>query len=815
MSDLVSDLRFTARMLAKNPGFTTIAVTALALGIGANTAIFSVVNAVLLRPLPFTTADRLMSVASTSRGLPDALSYPDFRDYRTRNRSFDHMAAYHDASWSLTGNGREAVNLNMIVASADLFATLGVQPFIGRAFRMDEDDTASASPMAVVLSHAAWQKYFHGDPRVAGKSITLRAQPYTVIGVMPAGFKFPIRTDPVDAWTTFAFSEDLRTATGGKGMAEQRGAHFLDAVATLTPGSSVERANADLKVIADGLAKQYSTNRYRSIRIEPLLNSLVQNMRPVLLLLLAAVSCVLLVACANVANLLLARASSRHREIAIRTALGAGRFRVARQVLTESVALSLLGGLAGILLATWGTDLLTRFGPQDVPRLGSADIDFRVFLFALAISVITGVVFGVFPAFRASGTDPAESLKEGSRGSTEGIRSNKARSALVVGEVALALMLLACAGLLIRSLDKLRHLQPGFRSENVLSAIVALPEIRYQDPQVDRFLTELETRLSQLPGVISASDVVILPLGGNDMSTGLTIEGQVVNPAERPLSRINMISPNYLKTMGIPLLSGRDFTPHDDLQAKEVVLVNAAFVKKFFPGQNPLGKRVKPGFAHGESAPFREIVGVIGSVEQDRIGREPLPEVFYPRSQFPNSYTAIVVRTGTDPRQLIPALRSTIRTLDPDVPFQDISTMNDRVSVSLSQPRFQGFLFVIFALVALILTAVGLYGVISYSVSQRTHEIGTRMALGAREGNIFRLVVGQGVLLTSLGVVIGLAGALFFAGALKSMLYDVTPLDPLTLGSVTALVFLVAILATYIPARRAARVDPMTALRYE
>ncbi len=818
MRDFLSDLRYAARMLAKNPGFTAIAVFALALGIGANTAIFSVVNAVLLRPLPFADAARLMAVnnSDSRRDDPPASSYPDFRDYRAMNHTLQNLVAYHDDAWALTGAGREAVILQMGIVSADMFPMLGFKPLLGRTFRADEDENLAASPMTIVLSHKTWQADFASDPNAIGRIITLRGLPYMVIGVMPPAFNFPVRSVPYDAWTTFAFSADMRSESGTP-MASQRGACFLTLIGKVKSGVRAAQAQADLAVINSALSRKYpGTNQYRGVKVAPLLDQLVGKLRPVLLLLLGAVCCVLLVACANVANLLLARAGTRRREIAIRSALGAGRARVIRQLLTESVLLSLMGGAVGLLLGVWGNDLLVRFSPVDVPRLGEASIDGWVFLFALGVSLLTGIVFGLPPALRASQSGPAEALKEGSRGSTEGIRSNKARSVLVVSEIALALMLLACAGLLLKSLSRLASTPPGFQTHGVLSASLNFPEAKYTQERFLRVLDAFEVRLRQLPGVTSAGDVLIVPLSGNDMVTGVEIEGRPEKGPERPRTRINMAGAGYFQAMGIPLRAGRDFNERDTDKSKDVVVINQVFADQILRGQNPIGKRVRPGFGKGAGEPpMREIVGVVGAVEQDRIGEKPLPELFIPRDQFAQNQASVIVNTRTDSRAIVPAFRSTLRAMDPDLAIDDLRTMDERIALSVAQPRFQSFLLAIFAAVALLLTAVGLYGVISYSVAQRTHEIGTRMALGARRGNILRLVVGQGMLLAVAGVVVGLGGALLITRALQSMLYEVAPNDPFTLLAVAAVVMLTALLATVVPAMRAANVDPMTALRYE
>jgi len=819
MNTLLSDLRYALRMLIKNPGFTCIAVIALALGTGVNTAIFSVVNAVLLRQLPFPSASRLVAVNSynSKRSVPaiDA-SYPDYHDIRQRNHSFENMTAFHNDSWSLTGSGRQPDVIQVAVVSWGMFPMLGIKPAMGRAFRPDEDEDKTG-PMSVVLSQSAWRKYFGSDPAIIGKSILLRRQPYTVIGVMPAGFNFPVNNEPIEAWTTFGFSPDLRSADGSLTMGEQRGAHFMEMAGLLKLGVSLSQAQADVDVIAAQLEQKFpNSNRYRKVSMAPLLDQMTQKMRPVILILLGAVGCVLLVACANVANLLLARASSRRRELAIRSALGASRMRVVRQVLTESVLLSVVGSAVGLLLAWWGNALLVHYGPQDVPRLGESRVDLWVFAFAIGISLITGILFGLVPALRAASADAAETLKDGSRGSTEGLAGNNARSVLVVAEVALALVLLSAAGLLIRSLDKLNHSGLGFNPNRVLSVSLTFPEGKFSDPRVLAALNRIQQRLSESPGITAAGDVVILPMAGNDMSTSLEIEGHPANVSERPDTRVNIASAGYFHTMDIPLIAGRDFDQRDSEKSVPVVLVNRAFVQRFFPNENPIGKRVRPGFGHGKGEPpMREICGVVGNVAQDRVGQKSLPEVFIPRDQFVNNFTALAIRSQGDAHAAIPTLRAILRDIDPDLPIDDVRTMDERVGLSLAQPRFQSFLLVIFAGVALLLTAVGLYGVISFSVAQRTHEIGTRMALGAQQGGIFKLVVGQGMLLAGIGVVVGLAGSLAASKLLGGLLYEVSPTDPLTLASITLVVLFVTFLASYVPARRAARVDPMVALRYE
>lgn len=818
MRELLVDVRYAIRTLRKSPGFTAIAVIALALGIGANTAIFSVVHAVLLQPLPFDGADRLVSVISLNSHRAEttgATSYPDFRDFRAQNHTLDYLIAYHDDSWALTGSGREAVSLDIAVASADLFPMLGAKPERGRVFTRKEDDTASG-PRLVVIGNRAWAKHFGSDPQIVGRVITLRGVPFTVIGVMPEAFNFPIRNDQWDAWTTFAYSTDLRGPDGKPGQGEERGAHYLTSVGKLKPSVSIERAKADIRVIIANQAKQFpNSNKYRDIRIVSALDDLVRNTKPALLLLVGAVGCVLLVACANVANLLLARASARKRELALRTALGASRLRVIRQVLTESVLLSLLGGVVGLAAGAWGSALLVHFSPGDVPRLGRVSMNWVVFAFTFGVSLLTGVAFGIVPALRASQSDPADSLKDGSRGSTEGIRTNKARSLLIVSEIALAVMLLASAGVLLRSLQLLNEVDPGFNPHNVLTGTIAFPPGRYDDAGISRAVESLKKKLQSEPGIVVASSVSILPLSGNDMNTNYEIQGQPKPEAEQPLTRVNVASPDYFQVMGTPILSGRDFKAADIVTSPEVVIVNDAFAHAAFGKENPIGKRVKPGIWRDQKSPWREIVGVVKSAQQDRIGQQELPEVFLPEQQLPLRYTVLIARTRVAPRSLAPAFRTAMQQIDSDLPIDDLKTMDESVATSLAQPRFEAFLLVIFACLALVLTSVGLYGVISYSVSRRTQEIGTRVALGARRTDILRLVMGQGLLLTAAGLAIGLIGSFAMVRWMQSMLFHVGAGDPLTVCAIVLLIGAVSLLACYVPARRAATIEPMLALRYE
>jgi predicted permease len=812
--DLLSDLHLSVRSLRKSPGFATMVVCALGIAIGANTAIVSIVNAVLLRPLPFSSARRLVSVDSVSKQMDTLTSYPDFQDLRDRNGSFQHLAAYREDSWTLSGTGAPAASLIVEIVSSDLFPMLGVQPAMGRTFFKSEDDDTSG-PMAVVISGKMWRNRFGSDPKIVGRIITLRGLPYTVIGVMPESFNFPIQNKPADAWSTLGFSDYLRSPVPWPRL---RGTRILKLVAELKPGVTLESANSDLARISAALSQAYpATNKYSSVRVAPLLDNLVKKQRSIFMLLMAAVGCVLLIACVNVANLSLVRAASRRRELVIRLAMGAGRKRVIRQVLIESILLSMVSGVVGIGLGALGGKLLTRFSPMDIPRIGESNVDLVVFLFTFGASLLTGIAFGVLPAFRASEADPAEALKEGARGSA-GYGASKARNVLIVSEVAMAMMLLACAGLLVRSLYSLNRFNPGFQSHNVLTAQLTFPASRFSDTAFSQAMNRLDTRLRLLPGVVSASDVAILPLTTNTMSTTFELEGHPLAKADQPRTRANIIGSHYFETMGIPLLSGRDLAETDTRDTTRVVIINRALAQQFFPNQDPIGKQIRTGlasYAEAKAPPMRVIVGVVGSVTQNRIGQDPLPEIFFPRDQLPFDFATIVVKTQTDPRSYLPPVEDAFHSIDNDIPLEEVHTLDDLVSRSLTQPEFMSGLFLAFALIALILTGIGLYSVIAYSVSQRIHEIATRQALGAPKSNILRLVLRQGMLLAGAGITLGLVGAFAAAGLLTSFLFGVTRTDVLTLATVAAVVFAISLFASLIPAWRATRIDPMVAFRYE
>jgi putative ABC transport system permease protein len=819
MGTFWQDLRYGIRMLAKSRGFTAVTVLTLALGIGANTAIFSVVNAVVLRPLPFPEPNRLVAVLEknlqrSEQRTAAAVSYPDFLDWKTQNRVFEKIAGFHTSTFTLTGVD-EPEPIHSAVVSSDLFVLLGVKPALGRTFLANEDDPNAPTGRVAILSHHLWQRRFGSDPHVLGRTVQLDSQTYTIVGVMPAGFQFPIQPQSIEVWTTFAV--DSITADGSKPIAAERGAHYFETIARLKPQVSIQQAQADVETIMAGLARQYpDTNAHRGAVVMPELDRLVGNVRPALLVLFGAVGCVLLIACVNVANLLLGRATSREKEIAIRSALGAGRLRVLRQLLTEAVLLSLLGGALGLLLAIWGTDLLLGLTPENVPRLQAVHVDGAVLGFTMGISLLTGLVFGLLPALHLSKLDLAEPLKESGRSSTDSARSKQLRSVLVVGEVALALMPLVGSGLLIQSFLRLQRVNPGFNPRHVLTFNLGLPDARYNTVQQAAFFRQILERVRALPGIRSASAVVPLPLSEDRVRTSFEIEGRPVPKSEEPLTEYCSVASDYFRTMQIPLFEGRDFTEGDDMKALAVVIVNQKFAQRFFPNQNPLGKRIKPGISATESdRVMREIVGVVGDVKHHGLGVESDPEVYVPEEQIPFDGMALVLRTDADPRGVTAAVRGEVKSLDKDLPLYDVKPLDQYLSASVAQPRFNTLLLAVFAGVALILAAVGLYGVMSYSVAQRIHEIGIRLALGAQQKDVMKLVVGQGLVLTLGGVVIGLAGALALTRLLTALLFGVSATDPITFGSVTVLLSAVGLAACYLPARRAMRVDPMVALRYE
>jgi putative ABC transport system permease protein len=813
METLIQDLRYGIRTLVKQPGFTVIAILALALGIGANTAIFSIVNAVLLRPLPFANADSILRVFNTAEKEDRfSVAYPDFIDWRERQQSFELLAGYSTRDFTLTGTG-DPVRLRGAMVTGDLFPILGVQPKLGRFFRSEED---RPGVRVAILSHQLWQEHFAADPQICDKTIQLHGQSYSVAGVMPKGFAFPVQNDPViDFWTTTASLQE-----GPAPLTAQRGNHALDVIGRLKAGVTLEQAQADMNGINNALASQYpETNAPFGVRVVAMHRDLVRDIRPALLILFGAVGCVLLIACANVANLLLARATTRHKEIAIRTALGASRLRVIRQLMTESLLLSLCGGGLGLLLALWGTELLVALVPKGLPRAEEIAMDGTVLGFTTLIAFATGIIFGLAPALQSSRTELTQTLKEGGRGSGDGGQRNRLRSVLVVSEVAIALMLLVGAGLLINSFVRLQNVHPGFDTHNVLSFRIGLPDSRYPQPQqkID-FYNQLASRIEALPGVKNVGYVNALPLSGQGGGLGFSIDGEPANPAQ-PFpydADFRNISPGYFKAMGVELLQGRDFDERDDLQSNPVVIINETLARRYFPNQNPLGKRINPSFAVDQRGVLmREIIGVVSSFKHSSLSAEIQPELYIAYKQNPRPTAMLVARTTNDPTNLIAAVRGEVQSLDNTLAIYSVRTLEQYLTASVAQPRFNTLLLGIFAAVALILTSVGLYGVMSYTVTQRTHELGIRMALGAKPWDVLKLILQQGMGLTFIGIVLGLAGAFALTRVAESLLYGVSATDPLTFLLVSMFLLGVALAACLVPALRASRTDPMVALRYE
>jgi putative ABC transport system permease protein len=815
MGTVMQDWRFGARMVWKNPGFAAVAVLTLALGIGGTTAVFSVVNAVLLRPLPFPAPHRLVALGQTEASDREHLSqfsFHNFADLRDQTTSFERLAAYYNNSLTLTGQG-EAVRLRGVVATADLFPLLGAAPARGRTFFPDEDHPGGgAQGYPAILSWDCWQEHFGGDPQVIGRSITLDGNAYTVVGVMPASFAFPVQAQAPEVWISPARDAERQ---GEDAIMVARGYHAWRVVGRLKRGATVGQAQAEADVVASHLAATFTAaDKDMGIKVMPLLESLVGNLRLTLLLLLGVVGVVLLIACANVANLLLERAVSRRREITLRLALGASRWRIARQLVTENLMLALAAGALGSLLAVAGTSLMVSLSPAGFTRITETHLDARVLGFTALVSLLTGVLFGLAPAFGVSRLRLAESLKEGGRTGAGGVRAGHTRHLLVVAEVALALVLLVGAGLLVRTLVQLQHVPLGFDPRNTLTMTVA------KSPgggpaQNGEFFRQLTERLRALPGVASASVTWQLPLSGASAATSLGIEGQPNEPGSLPMGVIHAAGPGYFRTMGIPLVRGRDFTDHDNLQSAPVVIVNETLARRFFPGGDAIGKHITPGFSTTGEYNTREIVGVVGDVKHRGLRGGAVPEFYFAQAQMPLSSLTLVVRTVGDPHALVGAVRHEVHAMDANAPVFGVLTAQQYLSRSVASTRFDMSLLAVFAAVALVLTVVGLYGVISYSVSQSTREIGIRIALGAQGGDALRLVMGQGMLLTLTGVVLGLAAAAALTRVMTSLLFGVAATDPATMAGVTLLLLAVAALACYVPARRATRVDPIVALRYE
>ncbi len=804
---MLTDLRYALRMLAKAPGFTAIAVLTLALGIGANSAIFSVIDAVLLRPLPFLNPDQLVAVwgKHAPENEKETDSIPDYVDFRDQSQTLDSLTAYTRAGAVITGS-EEAREIVGVAVTSDVFRVLGVRPMLGRGFTRDEDNVDAR---VVVLTHHAWQTLFNSDPNIIGRQIYFSFRAYTVIGVMPPGFQFPVEGERAE------YLMPLHPLVPDE--VNRRDGHFLRLVGRTKPGITVQQCNAELNAIAARLEKQYpDSNTGRTELVVGLHNDIVGDVRPALFTILAAVLFVLLIACANVANLLLARATARQREIAIRTALGASRARIVSQLLLEGFLLAFVGAIVGLLIAWWGIDLLRAFGPRDVPRLAQISINAPVWFFTFAVAVCSTLLFALIPALQVTRPNVNESLQEGNRGAI-GPESHRLRGLLVISQVALSLLLLAGAGLLIKSFANLRATKPGFEPSHAVTMQLIMPKVKYPDSAQHRqFFEQIMPKLAALPGVEAAGAAEPMPFSGNDRGTTFTIAGQPpIAPGNHPWASHLIVTPDYFKAMRTPLLAGRFFNEHDTSDSAPVIIVNDAFVKKFLGGGNAIGQRVVVDQGDNKTT-TREIVGVVASSRHESLSVAPIPEFYVAAAQDPSRRMGIVLRTSTaEIHGLENAIRGVVHEFDKDLFVPKLDTLEERVGITLAQPRFNMMLLGAFSGVAMVLAAIGIYGVIAYSVAQRTREIGIRMALGAQKIDMLRLILRQSLVVVGIGVAVGLVGSLLTTRLMTSLLFGVSANDFTTYAIVLALLGGAALIASYVPARRAMSVDPMVALRYE
>lgn len=812
MTSLLQNVRYALRQFRKSPGFTAVAVITLTLGIGANTAIFSIVNAVLIRPLPYPNANQLVMVWERQTGnaeTQNVTSPATFLNWRERNTVFEKLAACFNGTTILTG-GDSPEQLTAQNVSPNLFSMFGVNAALGRTLQESSDATPGAENVAV-LSFELWQRRFGSDPKIIGSKITLDGKPYAVIGIMPKGFQFFVRHQafsqkPPEIWTPLIFSEQARTRHG----------RYLQAIGQLRPGVTLPQAQSAMEGLSRSLgAEDPNSMKNWSVNLVPLRTQLVGDIEPALWILLAAVGLVLLIACANVATLLMARAKSRSSEIAIRITLGASRRRVILQMLTESVLLAAVSGLTSLLFAGWATKALLAMAPPDLIPSESVRLDLRVLCFAATVAIATAVLFGMLPAFQASRTRPNEQLKEYGRGGMEAVHRGRSRSALAVVELALAVVLLAGSGLLIRSFSRLMAIDPGFQSKGLLTARIELPDSKYAtDAQKSQFFAQLLERIRQLPGVRSASADAFLPFTGIIAGTGAEVEGRPPVPiAEQPTIDVAVVEPHFFETMGIPLLQGRLFADREALEVSHKVVISRAMAQKLWPNEDPVGKRVTIHMKRQDEP--SEVIGIVGDVKHAGLDADMHPTAYWPHPELAFSFMTLIVRTDGDPVALAPTIREAVRRLDKDLPVVDVASMDKLLSVSLARARFSTVVLGVFASIALLLAVIGTYGVISYGVTDRTHEIGLRVALGAKQADILAMVLRQGLVLALSGVAIGMLGAFGTTRLMASLLFGTSPTDPLTYAGVVCLLAMVALAACYIPARRASQVDPMVALRYE
>ena len=798
MDNLIKDLRYGIRNLMARPAFAAVAIVTLALGIGANTAIFSVINAVLLRPLSYDQPQQLLTFRSNQ-------SCPDLADVIAASHTFTRIGGEVLAPLAYTA-GAEPIQIQIGQVTGGYFETLGVKPERGRYITVDDDK--DGGPFVVVLSHSLWQRQFGGDQNIVGKSIPLSGSDYTVIGIMPSGFKSP--RDNVEAWTPVHVSNPL--------AADARGVHFLKTYGRLAPGVTLAQANAEMRLVDEQLAKQYpADNKNRNTTLIPLQERIVGQSRNALFILFAAVGLVLLIACANFANLLLARGAERGREIIIRTALGAGRWRIVRQLLTESILIAIVGGAAGALLAWWGVKLLIALKPQNLPRLDEINVNLQVFSFTLGVSLLTGMIFGLLPALTASRASSGAGLREGARGASASRTQQRLRHGFVIVELALALILLVGAGLLVKTFWQLRNVSPGFAPEHLLTMRVELAENRYKEVESQtRFRTQALANINSLPGT-QAAMISELPLSGESLNHEFLIEGRPpIAPGDEPSLESRSVMGDYFHLMKIPLKRGRDFQRQDfDTSAPLVGIVNDEMVRQYFPNENPIGQRV--GWARNRVVQWIEIVGVVGDVKHFGLDLPEQPALYSPYTQTNpwKRWMTFAIRTQSDPAAMAQAVKEQVWKVDAQLPITKVQTMDQVSAASFDERRFNMLLLTLFAALALLLAAVGVYGVMSYAVTQRTHEIGIRMALGAQVGTVMRLMMKTGLVITILGVSIGLAGAFVLTRLMRTLLFAVEPTDAVTFIGVSLCLLLCALAACYIPSRRATKVDPLTALRYE
>lgn len=811
MDSLIKDIRYGVRGLLKHPGFTAIVVITLALGIGASTAIFSVVDNVLLRRLPYRNADRIVAIQEVNReGKRGQVTSANFLDWRAQNTVFEQLAALKITTSNLALSDH-AERIDLAQTNANFFDVLGIIPQYGRLF-IPQDEQAGHEPV-VVVSDTLWQRRFGSDPSLVGKPITLDGRDYTVIGITPPGFQYPNKTElwvpPLRLVPELYLNQDV-TQTRGMG--------YLSAIALLKPGVSLQQAAAEMETITARLRQQYpTTNNRRFDRVVSLHEHLIGDTNKVLWLLLGAVTFVLLIGCANVANLLLANAAARQKEMAIRTALGASRWRVMRQLFTESTILALTGGAVGVLVAIWGLAAITKLLPRDFPRLNEIHLDLRILAFTFAASVLTGILFGLAPALQISRPDLQESIRETGRGTSGSRRQSRFRQVLIAGEVALCVVLLAGAGLLFRSFLRLQSVNTGFVSEQVLTARLTPSGPNFtQQADFNKFYTQMLEKISAVPGVIDAGIINNLPLDSGP-TTGFRVEGRPIQtPDKWPMVNYRTVSPNYFRAMSIPVVQGRAYTERDNTNSPLVMIINQQTAREIFPDENPVGKRITFGNTDQNQQPvWFEIVGVVANVRSLELREEPEAEIYFSSLQDNWPAMSLVVRSSVEPSTLSGSIREVVNEVDKSVPVSQVNTMEHVVSESITQPRFNLFLLALFSTVAMLLSAAGIYGVTAYTVTQRTHELGIRIALGAQVGDVLKMILGQGMAVIGVGLVLGLVAAFWLMRLLRSLLFGVGENDPLTFAAITFVLLIVALIACYIPARRATKVDPLEALRTE